>query len=205
MGTCSVILRGCFVEHCFPPVGLGMRHTGGPHKCHAWAHQHRLECESWFTTQGLIGLYISMALDDGPERNIRHMNVKASDLFPYWPDAVIGDADGFGYIGMEADADVRLCAHHMLIIPGTYHCIERIEQRLLAQFAEIFKEVKAGLESACTFMHYSYTRNHYKDTLRGDRLAWEIMFDSGPPPCSRGGACGASSWRFRAGSRRGVT
>ena len=88
---------------------------------------------------------------------------------------------------------------HMLIVPGTYHCIENIQKMLLRQWTQ-FDDVKPGLESACYVMHHAFTRNAYVESLRGPRIMWKQHFSSGPALFEGGrvwGACVKISEWFR--------
>ena len=64
-----LVRDSCFA-HILPPAGLGARHASAAHKAHAWLHQHRLESKDWSSTQKLIELYVSTAVDSGPEAKL---------------------------------------------------------------------------------------------------------------------------------------
>ena len=172
-------LSNCFSRHILPPVGLGSHHTDTLHKAHSWMHQHRLENSSWATTQKLIERYWTIAVDGGPESHINEILVPARRLFPYWQDCGReGACDALDDLRDSAD-DTTLDTTHIVMVPGTYHWINNIQKRLSAQMP-LFELIRPLLESACYIMHHAYTRNHFKNSLRGHRASWKEHFESGP-------------------------
>ena len=67
----------------------------------------------------------------------------------------------------------------MLIVPGSYHWIELVQKRLVAQW-EHFEEIRPGLESACYIFHNQFTRDPFVWSFVHGREPWRIHFESGP-------------------------
>ena len=182
MRACRQDISDAFGRHILPPVGLGAMHTDGLHKGHAWLQQHRLESDTWRMTQELIKCYYSMAIDGGPEATIGKIVCRSSQLFPHWQGVNVQplDDDGLEEDGEPADPeDVEINCHHIMVIPGTYHWVELIQKRLIAQW-ERFDDIKSLLESACVIFHHQYTRKHFWWSLQGARLPWRQHFLTGP-------------------------
>ena len=86
-------------------------------------------------------------------------------------------------------AEHMLSTTHIINIPGTYHVVELMEQRLL-EHMEAYHEVKAQIESAAFLFHHRWPREAFiKERLTGDRILWSAQ----APPVFEGEGFGDSS------------
>eukprot|EP00959_Pyramimonas_sp_CCMP1952_P222142 4644135-Pyramimonas_sp.AAC.1 len=109
-----------------------------------------------------------MALDSGPEAKIDRARTSVEVFFPWW--FSLAQEGGEYDIPEDDNPDPRdhpLDTSHIIVIPGTYHVIELIEQRMLGHL-EAYEEIKPQIESAAYILHHKWSREAFiRERLTG--------------------------------------